>query len=114
VANSFFGRDNIAFCNATSFSAVATRVCFIGRRLSSGLVLAGRMTGVLGYRFRRAWVEREVKKAMDWRICFGFEDCREWKSSSRFVWRSCSDIIAESRRVEDDGDNKDVRCFVRA
>jgi hypothetical protein len=85
VAYSFFGIAEIMFCNATSLSDVATRFCFMGKRVSSvGTLVLGRVGAVAGYRFRRAWVDKEVRKARDWRICFGFDDWMDWKRSFRF------------------------------
>jgi hypothetical protein len=50
--------------------------------------------------FWRDWVEREVWKERDWRICFEVLDWREWMREVRLLSRSVSDITSESRREE--------------
>ena len=117
VAYSFFGKFAIVFWRAINFSLLAIRDCLRGSRLFSVSILSAvnrfEPDVVGGYDFVRDWVEWEVKKARDWRICFGLDDWREWRSSSFLSWRSDSDSTSESRRAEYEGvrsvDNASVR-----
>lgn len=89
--------------------------CFNGNRhSSSSALLVLEVLDGEGEFFWRDCVVRVVRKARDWRICFGFEEvCREWRRSVRFWWRSDSERMEESRREEEAGDNSAARAFVR-